>query len=315
MKSTHTDRITLAAFIAIVLLGGLNGVGIRFVVHELPPFWGATLRFFPAALLLLLLSFIFRLRLPTGRSLLGAVYFGVLSFGISFGLIFWGLQQVPAGMGQVIGALGPLLTLIFAILHRQETFHWRSFYGSLIAVGGVAIVFTHHLRTDVPPAYLLAILLAAFCNAEAGILLKQYPISHPIPTNAVSLSAGALVLFILSLLFGEPLILPQLLATHLALLYLVLVGSCLLFILVVYVLKRWKASTTSYVWVLFPFVTITASAFLDNEKINPALIFGGALVLLGVYVGALSKADRAKVAHPDAHEGEPLAIEPVESSD
>ena len=231
MKTEPRDHTTLAAFIAVVLLGGLNGVGIRFVVHELPPFWGATLRFLPAALILLLLSFVFRLRLPTGKSLLGAVFFGVLSFGAAFGLIFWGLQQVPAGMGQVIGALGPLLTLIFAILHGQETFRWRALFGSLVTVAGVAIVFTNQLRADIPFAYLLAILLAAFCSAEAGILLKQYPISHPLPTSAVSQATGGVVLFLISLLVGEPHPLPQLPATWIALGYMILLGSCVLFIL------------------------------------------------------------------------------------
>jgi len=81
------------------------------------------------------------------------------------------------------------------------------------------------------------------------------------------------------------------------------------------VIKRWKASTSSYVFVLLPFVTIAASTLLDNEKLSPALISGGALVLLGVYVGALSKAGETVRVRADGHEGDTLAIEPLESSD
>lgn len=288
-ETEKNNRTTWIAFIVMVFFGGLNGVGIRFVVHELPPFWGALLRYLPAALILFLLSFLLRLRLPTGRSLLGAAVFGVLSFGVSFGLIFWGLQEVPAGMGQVIGALGPLLTLLFAVFHRQESFSWRTFWGALLAVAGVVIVFTDQIRADIPLIYLLALLVATVSNAEASILLKKYPISHPIPTNAVSLVTGSVVLILISLLVGEAHPLPQLPATWYALLYLITLGTCVVFVLAVFVLKRWKASTTSYVWVLLPFVTITASALLDNEKITTALISGGALVLLGVYLGVLSK--------------------------
>jgi drug/metabolite transporter (DMT)-like permease len=290
-------------------------VGIRFIVHELPPFWGAVLRYLPAALILFMLSLVFRLPLPKGRSLLGAVLFGVLGFGISFGLIFWGLQEVPAGMGQVIGALGPLLTLIFAVLHSQESFHWRALLGSLLAVGGVAIVFTQQLSVDIPLIYTLAILLATISNAEAGILLKMFPISHPIPTNAVSMAAGALVQLLLSLLSGEPRPLPQLPATWIALVYLILIGSCVVFILAVYLLKHWKASTTSYVFVLLPFVTIAASALLDNEKITVALIAGGLLVLLGVYIGVLSKAVQPHKGTVVGSEKEALLTKPIESSD
>jgi drug/metabolite transporter (DMT)-like permease len=56
------------------------------------------------------------------------------------------------------------------------------------------------------------------------------------------------------------------------------------------VLERWSASRTAYVFVLIPFVTVVLSAWLDDEPIGTGLVFGGALVLAGVYVGALGPA-------------------------
>jgi hypothetical protein len=41
----RVDRVTLVAFFAVVILGGSNAVAVRFSNFELPPFWGATLRF------------------------------------------------------------------------------------------------------------------------------------------------------------------------------------------------------------------------------------------------------------------------------
>ena len=66
----------VAAFIAIVVMGGSNAVGVRLGVAELPPLWAATLRFGLAAALLALLAAARRSRLPHGRELLGAVTTG-----------------------------------------------------------------------------------------------------------------------------------------------------------------------------------------------------------------------------------------------
>jgi drug/metabolite transporter (DMT)-like permease len=79
-------RRTYAAFIATIILGGFNAIAIHYVVAEVPPFWGATLRFAPAAALLFLFALVRRLPLPRGRALLGAVIYGVLQFGVTFAL-------------------------------------------------------------------------------------------------------------------------------------------------------------------------------------------------------------------------------------
>ena len=70
-------------------------------------------------------------------------------------------------------------------------------------------------------------------------------------------------------------------------------------------LKRWTASATSFSFVLFPFVTVFASAWLAGEAIGPALLVGAALVLSGVYFGALAPSSRPeRPASPPAEVGE-----------
>jgi drug/metabolite transporter (DMT)-like permease len=282
------DRLTITMFTAMVLSGGLNAIGVHFTVMELPPFWGATIRFGPAALLLFLLVFLQKLPLPSGRALYGALLFGLLNFGGSYAFLYWGLLEVQAGLAQVILALVPLLTLLFAIAYRQEVFHWRSMIGSLLAVTGIALVFGIQLNADVPFLSLLAILLGGACFAASSVLVKSFPQSHPITTNAVGMAVGTLLLYLMSIMWQETPILPTQPATWIALAYLILIGSCLTFILVLAILKRWTASATSYAFVLFPIVTILASAWLTGETISPSLLVGGLLVLAGVYVGVLA---------------------------
>lgn len=289
MHVKSPDHLTYAAFVAATIFGGLNGIGIRFIVAEMPPFWGATLRFGPASALLFLLVLIQRTPLPRGRSLLGAVIYGVLQFGLGFALAFWSLQTVSAGLGQVILALTPLLTLLFAIIHRQEEFRWQSLTGGLLSIGGIAVIFADQISAEVTPLPLIGMVLSAACIAESGVIIKGYPRSHPITTNAVGMAAGTVVLFTISLLWREPLPLPTLPTTWLAYGYLILVGSCLVFILGLYVLNRWTASAFSYIFVLLPFITVLVGNWLGQETLTVAFLAGGALVLIGVYVGAIRK--------------------------
>ena len=197
-----------------------------------------------------------------------------------------GIRNVQPGMAQVILALVPLFTLLFAVLHRQEAFHWKALVGSLLAVAGVAIVFSEQLTEKVPVTSLLAIVLGAVCFAESGVIAKGFPKSHPVTTNAIGMASGAIILFILSLIWREPQVLPVKTPTWMALIYLILFGSCAVFILFLYVLKHWSASTVSYSFVLLPFVALTASAWLTHEKLSPVLLIGAVLVLLGVYIGS-----------------------------
>ncbi|NJC98375.1 MAG: EamA family transporter [Anaerolineales bacterium] len=287
-------RLTLAAFVISTVLGGGNAIAVRFSNLELPPFFGAAIRFTAASLLLFLFVFYRRLPMPKGRALLGVLIFGTLQFGISYALIYWSLLEVPAGLFQVILALTPLLTFFFAVLHRQETFQWQILFGGILAVAGIAIIFRNSLSAEVPLISLLAVVLTAACFAEAIVLFKTFPKAHPVTTNAFAMGTGAVILFIGSWIAQETLIAPRLPETWMAVGYLVLFGSVGAFVLGLYVLSHWTASAGSYLLVLMPIVTILLAAWISHEKITATLLIGGVLVLVGVYVGALIPPDLFK---------------------
>jgi drug/metabolite transporter (DMT)-like permease len=291
MQAKRPERLTLIAFIISTFLGGNNAIAVRFSNMELPPFLGAGIRFAAASIILFLVVLVLRLPLPKGRSLAGALIFGVLQFGISYALMYWSLLQVPAGLFQVILALVPLLTFLFAIAHRQESFQWRVLAGGLLAVSGIAIIFSGRLVGEIPLLSLLAVVLAAACIAESVVLFKTFPKTHPITTNALAMGTGAAVLFVVSLIAGEAPTMPAMASTWMAVLYLVLFGSVGTFVLALYVLSRWTASATSYSLVLMPMVTVLFASLLTDETLTLGLLVGGLFVLLGVYVGALAPPD------------------------
>lgn len=281
------DKRTAFAFLTIVLFLGVNFVAVRFSNRELPPFWGGALRFIIASLVLLSVLKIQKLSPPTGRALAGAALFGALAFGANFGLLYWALLYVPSATAATIFAAIPLMTLLLAAALGQEQMRLRSIAGAVGAFSGIALIFADQLRFDIPVAALVATFLAAFVAALSGIVVRGFPRSHPVATNAVGMVVGATILLALSLLARETVVLPTLASTWIALAWLV-TSSCVAFVLLVWVLSRWTASATSYTSVLTPLVTLVAASVLANESISPIFLVGTAVVLLGVYYGALT---------------------------
>ena len=70
--------------------------------------------------------------------------------------------------------------------------------------------------------------------------------------------------------------------------YLVVPGSLAVFWLFVFVLRRWTASAVSFEFLLIPLATIPFSALLTGEVITPLMLVAGAIILAGVYLGALA---------------------------
>jgi drug/metabolite transporter (DMT)-like permease len=294
METKNPDRTTLIAFALTVLFAGNNAIAVKFSNVELPPFFGAAIRFALASIILFIIVLVFRLPLPRGRSLMGAIIFGTLGTGLNFALLYWALEHIQAGLTMVILALVPLLTFIFACIHRQETFSWKALFGALFALLGIGIIVWEQLSADLPLLPLLAVVGAAACFAESSVLIKTYPQTHPITTNAVALLTGSVLLFVLSALWRETPTLPTLPATWGALFYLIVFGSVATFVLLVYVIKRWTASASSYQFVLFPIITITVASWLAKETVSSVFLIGCVFVLLGVYIGAIANPEQVK---------------------
>jgi drug/metabolite transporter (DMT)-like permease len=288
----------------VVLIGGSNFVAVRFSNAELPPYWGAALRFLPAGVLFFAAMVLSRIPMPRGAALRGAAIYGVLNFCASYALAYYGLVDAPAGTAAVIFATVPLFTLALVALHGQEAFRARGLVGALIALSGIALVFREQLSTDIPLPALLAILASAAVAAESGVLAKGLPRMHPIATNAVGMLVGGALLLALSLVAGEQRPLPRAPETWAALVYLSLVGSIGLFALFLAMLRRWTASASSYSIVVMPLVAIALGAALRSEVITAVFLVGAALVAVGVYIGALSGA--ARRGSPDS--GRPIPV-------
>lgn len=282
--------IAPTVFVVGSVLAGGNAVGVRFSNRELEPFWGATLRFALAAALMLAVMVAIRQPLPKGRALLGASLYGLFGFGGAFALAFYALVELEAGFSQILLSIVPLVTLLLAAAQRQERITRAGMGGALVALAGVIVMSGMSLGESIPVVSILAAIGSAVCFAQSSIIVRRFPTVHPVTLNAVGMTVGAAFLATLTLVTGNAVALPREPDTWIAVAYMVIVGSGVTFTLYAILLRYWRASRANYIFVLIPVSTIVLSVWLLDEHINASFIAGGALVLVGVYIGALRQA-------------------------
>src|SRR5213075_2391999 len=106
-----------ARLVWLVLCGiwGSTWLFIKLGLANLPPFTFAGIRFVIAFTIIVALIRIRRLALPRARAdwLLLAVT-GILSFGLNYGLVFWGEQYISSGLAALLQSMLPAFGLIIA---------------------------------------------------------------------------------------------------------------------------------------------------------------------------------------------------------
>jgi drug/metabolite transporter (DMT)-like permease len=291
------DRVTLAAFVGFVLIAGAVSVAIRLGSFELPAFWAATLRYAMAVPIFAALAIALHIQFPRGAALLGALLFS-LTFVISTALYYVGVSGSSASMGAIAFALTPLVTLAMAATIGLERFTLRGVAGALVAVAGMLVVVSDQLGAAVSPPALLALGGGMLFGSLTTVVIKRLPPGDPIAANAVGGVFVLPILLALSFLANEPWVLPSRPETWVALVFLVVFGTVLLFPLALFIIGRWTASGYSYTGLFKPLAGVALAAVILGEPIRLTFVLGGALVLVGVWVGAFSAKSVPSPASP-----------------
>jgi drug/metabolite transporter (DMT)-like permease len=295
------DRVTLVAFIGFVLIAGAVSVAIRLGSFELPPFWAAALRYAIAVPIFAALAVAFHVPFPHGASLRGTLLFS-LTFVASTALLYVGVSLSSASMGAMAFAVTPLVTLGIAASIRLERFTLQGMAGALLAAAGTVIVVGDQLGAAVGVPALLALAGAMLFSAITAVVIKRLPPGDPIAANAVGGAFVLPILLALSFASHEPWVLPGRPETWMALLFLVVFGTVLLFPLALFIIGRWTASGYSYTNLFKPLAAVGLAAIILGEPLRLTFLVGGALVLVGVWVGALRARPVASPA-PDGPAG------------
>src|SRR3954452_16507007 len=154
-----------------VLWGGsffFNGV----VLKGLPPFTLVLLRVALAALMLLPLLWLYRIRFPVGLSgWKPFIAIGLFNNVLPFSLIVVGQTYIPSGLASILNATTPLFTVIVMTAAGEEKLLVRRVAGVIAGLVGVAILRGAGLGLDSGQGIgILLCLAAAFSYGIAALL-------------------------------------------------------------------------------------------------------------------------------------------------
>src|SRR5213080_4703195 len=131
-----------AAWLTLCIVWSSTWLAIKIGLRDLPPISFVAIRFLIAITALVAVSIGRTRLLPLcrGEYVVLAIT-GILMFAVNYTLLFWAELHVSSGLAAVLQATIPIFGIFFAHwMLPDEPMRLRKLAGSLLALGGVAII-------------------------------------------------------------------------------------------------------------------------------------------------------------------------------
>lgn len=290
--------LTYAKLVAAMFFWGGTWIAGRVIAQEVSaPLAIAALRFVITALVLagaVLLSGKALPRLQTSREwgvVCGLGFFGIFLYGLCF---FYGLQHISAGRGALVVALNPVVIVIAAWLFGQERMNRRKALGSAIALAGCLTVIGNGnplalIEGTVGVGEWLIIGCVLSWAAYTFIGRQATKTLSPLATTFYGSLVGALLLGIAALIQGaiEPLAWSW--RVWAGMFFLAIFGTAIAYTWFTEAVHQLGAGHASVFINLVPVFAVLQAALLLDERLGLSVLFGGLLVIAGVWLTTQQK--------------------------
>lgn len=291
MSEHHSERLALAAAALVGIQVGACIAASRWVVHELGPMSLTFLRYAIAlATLLPLLGLVGGTRAALSRlgraDAVRVALLGIAQFGLLIVLLNIGLQHVGAGLGALLFATFPLLTLAIATAAGHERFDAPLAAGVLLSIVGVGVALG--VRPPTVAGADLAVgaacvLGAALCGAACSVLYRPLLQRHAmLPLGALAMATAVAALAPAALAEGLLTRAPALSAAQWAAVVAVGASSGVAYGLWLWALKHTAPTKATAFLALSPVTATLLGARALGEPVGAGLLLGLACILAGL---------------------------------
>jgi drug/metabolite transporter (DMT)-like permease len=259
---------------------------VNIVLRSMGIFTSVFLRFWCAALILLIVLRLreHRLPRPSPRETVLVIGLGVLGISLYNVLFTAGLSLVEAGRAALIVPTNPAFTALFAALFLKERLGGTRAMGIALSVLGAIWVLG---RGDTQLDFGLGELLLVLCIFmwSAYTLLGRVALSAlpPLALTAYVMTAGSLMLALPAWLEQESLARVTW-QSWAALGYLIVFGTVLPFLWFYEGVKALGAARAAQFINLVPPLALVEAWLILGEPLTPALLVGAGLVVAGLYL-------------------------------
>jgi drug/metabolite transporter (DMT)-like permease len=259
----------------------------KIALSDMRPFTVVALRLGLGAIVLYVVVVTSGARLPTApRAWIAFAGMAALNNVAPFCLIAWGQTHIGSGLAAILNATTPLFTVLLAhVWTHDERMTPNRLGGVLLGIVGVAVMIgpgaLTGLTTNVPSQ--VAILGAAFCYACAGIFGRRFRAMPPLVTATGQVTAGALMVLPLALVFDRPWALPMPgVAAWAAIVSAAVFCTALGYALYFRILATAGATNLLLVTLLMPAGAVLLGMGVLGEHLHASEVIGMALIGLGL---------------------------------
>ncbi|UZK68138.1 EamA family transporter [Sphingomonas sp. S1-29] len=291
-KPQSTRLTVLIPFALVTLIWGSTWIVIRGQLGEVPPSWSVAYRFVIAGVVILGWAAFRREKLSLdARGWRFAAMLGVMQFVLNFNFVYRAEQHITSGLVAVVFALLLVPNAILGRIFLGQMLGRQLLIGSAVAIGGIAMLFTHEARVDPNNGSevmigivitLCGVLSASVANIMQGTrTAKAYPMATML--GHAMLIGAAIDASFAWITTGPPVF--DWSASYIAgVLYLGIVASAVAFTLYFGVLRIIGPAKAAYSGVIVPVIAMALSTAFEGYRWSWLAASGAAMALTGLVI-------------------------------
>ncbi|MDA1867445.1 DMT family transporter [Bacillus cereus] len=284
MHNKKWDLRIICAHAFTILIWGTAFPAIRLGLESYTPEHLTLLRLLIASFILLLFSFIYKLRLPDLKDIPAIFIFGALGFTIYHIVLNYGEKTVNAGSASLIISVTPIVMAILASVFLNEKMKLNGWIGGVMSFAGIALISFSQGDAIQLNSGGLFILLAAISESLFFVFQTSYLTKYGfLPfTIYTILSSTVCMLIFLPGVYQKILAAP--LEVNLSVIYLGVFPTVLPYIALAYIISRAGASEATSSLYLTPITACFIAWIWLGEVPTLVSIIGGGITILGIVI-------------------------------
>ncbi len=293
---TFTPRL-LVYFAIITFIWGSTWLVIKTQLGVVPASWAVAYRFLLGGSAMMLMA------LVRGKSLrIGAaghrfaLVNAVMQFVLNFNLVYRAEEHVTSGLVALSFALLIVPNALLSAAFLGQRITPRFALGSIMGIGGVALIFARDLLApglDTRAVALgLALAIGGVLSASVANVMQATNAGRALPAEgglAWSMAYGGILNALLAWVLAGPPVIDTSPAFLLGLAYLGLVASAVAFSLYYAIIRAVGPGKAAYNGVVVPLVAMALSTVFEGYRWTPLAVAGGLLAMVGLVVALRSR--------------------------
>jgi len=279
--------INFILYASAALIWGSTWLGIKLQLTQVPPILSVGYRFCLASLILCIYCLLRNKRLVfSWRDHLFMATQGFSLFGLGYCLSYLATSYLTSGLVAVVFSTIMMWNILNLRLFMGQPVAWRAFWGGLLGLFGIYIIFRHDLSAFTATRGLIGLsmaLIGAYLasvgnvvgarNAAAGVPVTQ--------ANVYGMAYGGLLTLAIHFGSGGELTMDWSVGYLAPMLYLTVFGSIVAFGCYMLLIGRIGAEYAAYVTLLMPIIALLLSTIFENFIWTANAAIGVAVVLVG----------------------------------